>query len=261
VNFDNFVNWAKKSIRLRFEMRKSTKHQIDIQTLRPLPPGIPSLPKGWLSHYDATVLYTLSTMMPDQGALLEVGSWIGRSSCCIAYGVRDADGKKLRYDIIDYGITGADEWMSRFGSSIFLEAGAADLCEVVFKSGGTGAVLKQNLVDRDLARYVNLIILGDLADYSTNLEYDFVFCDATHGQDEIRKNIPAIDHLMKDDAILVCDDIASDDDANLVADLWGSDVHFLTMETGEYSKMGVFARGSYSAELFRVQTEFLVLNA
>jgi hypothetical protein len=224
-------------------MMKSVKLKIDTQHISPIPPDMIDLPKGWLSHFDAGVLYSISKILPDNGSILEIGSWIGRSSCSIAVGVRDSIHKNLRFDIIDYGITGDREWENRFGSSVFLQKDASQMCEVVFKYGGTGAVLKQNLVDRDLARFVRLLILGDFLDYSTDLKYDFIFCDATHGEEEIARNIPAIKKLMKEDSILVCDDIVSDHDADLVARLWGARCHYLTAETHEYSKMGIFIKG------------------
>ncbi len=222
------------------------KNRISSAKLKALPAGIPTLPSGWLSGYDAVVLYSATLEVGDGGSILEVGSWVGRSSCCIAYGVRDASPLQIRYDIVDYGITGSSEWEERFGTSFFTETNISELSRVIMHPGGTVALLKQNLVDRDLARHVRLIVLGDIRDLETTRRYDFVFCDATHGEAEIRKNIPLIATLMTPDAILICDDIVNDGDAAIVSEIWGAEAYHLTAETGEYSKMGVFTRGRFT---------------
>lgn len=198
-----------------------------------------------MSGYDATILYTLARRLPHESNLLEVGSWIGRSSCVLAYGIRDAAPFRLKYEIVDYGIAGSDEWKMRFGKSLFSEANAKDLASVVMFPGGTVALLKQNLVDRDLSKYVSLIILGDIADYKVAKKYDAIFCDATHGEEEIRKNVPLLAKLLKGDFILVCDDIIKAEEAKLVHELVGSESYYLTCDSDTYSKMAIFARGAH----------------
>jgi predicted O-methyltransferase YrrM len=223
------------------------KAQINGSCVLSLPLGIPALPGGWLSSFDASVLFTAARRMVPGSTILEVGSWIGRSSCAIAYGLQEGAGSSVRYDIIDYGIAGAEEWSSRFGSNIFHERDAEHFCEVVMFPGGTGALLKKNLVDRRLNKFVNLIVLGDVKNWNSMELYDFVFCDATHGPEEIKKNIPVLHKYLKDDYILICDDIVTTDDAELVAELTGATRYYLTSESESYCKMGIFTRGSYGA--------------
>ena len=219
--------------------------EIDLARVRPLPPGIPALPGGWLNAIEARILYTAVRQLEGKhsASVLEIGSWIGRSSCCLAYGVRDCEGTRPRYDIVDYGIAGDAEWQSRFGNSLFFHKDAGKLAEVVFFPGGTGALLKKHLVDRDLSKYVTLIILGDLIDYSVNTKYDFIFCDATHDELEIRKNIPIIKGLLKDNFLLVCDDIARKEEQELVSSLIESDQSYLSSDIDKTSKFGIFTRG------------------
>lgn len=220
-------------------------NRINLSGLRPLPNFPWALPQGWLNRLEATILYNAA--VETKGAsILEVGSWIGRSSCVIAAGVRDSGFSPTRYDIVDFGITGSNEWLSRFsGSSPFLHRDADKLCRVIYAPGGTGAVLKQNLVDRDLAQYVNLIILGDLADYMTSKKYSFVFCDCTHDMREIERNIPLIASLLESDAILICDDIINRDQAEAVVRLGKLETASLTNTIDRHSKFGIFGRGKF----------------
>lgn len=215
---------------------------IDIAKLQSMEQGLPPLPQGWLTGLEAKVLYTATRTVQEDAAILEIGSWAGRSSCCIAYGVRDS-GKKTRYDIVDYGIAGVDEWHERFGGNIFAYADPKQFIEVICVPGGTAAVLKQNLIDRGLAKYVSLIVLGDLADYETRTKYDFIFCDTTHGEEEIKRNIPRVSSLLKDDWILACDDIHTDVEIDLIGKLTGAEQVYMTKDVDQYAKIAVFTRG------------------
>lgn len=150
----------------------------------------------------------------------------------------------MRFDIVDYGIAGAAEWSARFGNSVFTQVEAEKMTEVIMFPGGTGARLKQNLVDRGLNALVSLIILGDVHHYETVRTYDLIFCDATHDEAEIRSNIPKMRSLAKSDAILICDDINKDKPAELVCELWGADTYYLTCESAQYGKMAIFTKGS-----------------
>ncbi len=223
------------------------KRFIEISSLQPVPFSLPPLPTGWLTGLDVAVLYNLCKIAGDNCHVLEIGSWIGRSSCVIAYGIRDFGLSGVSYDIIDYGITGAEEWMRRFNKVLYSETGVKDLAPVVLFPGGTGALLKQNLVDRDLAKYVNLIILGDVVGYKPKFAYDVIFCDATHGPDEIRKNIPIVRQLVDEtNFLVVCDDIITDSDALLAMDLLGADTYYLTSSIAEYTKVAIFGKGRYA---------------
>jgi len=49
---------------------------------------------GWLSKGEAKYLYSLASYGPGQGAIVEIGSWKGRSTICLARGSVDALGEK-----------------------------------------------------------------------------------------------------------------------------------------------------------------------
>jgi hypothetical protein len=205
--------------------------------------AIPPLPNGWLNGFDAAVLYTIARSLDHSDSILEVGSWIGRSSCVIAHALESVSDRKIRFDIVDFGIAGSREWEWRFGSSVYKEKDADSHLSVIMKAGGSGAVLKQNLIERDLARFVSLIVLGDIRDYESTRKYDFIFCDATHSPDEIRRNIPVISSRLSSEFILACDDIVNADDAEIIKSIVGADFFYLTNSSDQYSKLGVFIKG------------------
>jgi hypothetical protein len=227
------------------------KRTIDVGKVAPLPDGIPALPQGWINGLEARILYTAAqriARVDGESAILEVGSWVGRSSCALAYAVRDCEAVRPRFDIVDYGIAGDEEWKYRFGNSIFDHKSAAAFAEVIYFPGGTGALLKKNLVDRALNTYVTLIVLGDIVHYATTTRYDLVFCDATHGEDEIRKNVPLFKELLRDNFILICDDINTEKNLQLVEELVESEQSYLSIEVDQYSKFGIFMRGDMFRE-------------
>jgi hypothetical protein len=229
------------------------KRPIDVEKIAPMPYGIPALPQGWLGVLEARILYTAARRVArtdGEAAILEVGSWVGRSSCMLAYAVRDCETVRPRYDIVDYGIAGDEEWKHRFGTSIFGHKSAAAFAEVIYFPGGTGALLKKNLVERGLNTYVTLIVLGDIVHYATTTRYDLVFCDATHGEEEIRKNVPLLKDMLRENFIVICDDINTETELNLVEEIVGSEQCYLSNEVDKYTKFGIFMRG----EMFR---EFL----
>ncbi len=216
-------------------------YSINPTLLLDLPAGAPPLPPGWLSNYEARILYTLAAGMPDQSRILEIGSWVGRSSCCIAYGIRDSARRSIRYDIVDFGIAGIDEWEARFGSNLFHLQDARKIAEVVMFPGGTAGLLKKNLVDRGLSSIVTSIFLGDLENLESKGQYNFVFCDAVHDLNEIEKNIPIIKSLIDEkNFVLACDDVISHEVAIKISSMIDSKYYFISHEMDNYSKLAVF---------------------
>ena len=222
---------------------------IQVDLLKGLSEGTVPLPSGWLSGFEVAVLYTSVIALKANTAILEVGSWIGRSSCVLAYAVRDKCPTKVRFDIVDYGITGSDEWMQRFGSSVFEHSDAKALCEVVFAAGGTIAKLKQNLVDRGISQFVTQITLGDVADFASHVKYELIFCDATHDESEIRKNIPILASHLSSDFILICDDIHTEEHCKLISDLVGAEQGYMCNKSDVYCDFALLTKGRYNGFL------------
>ena len=221
---------------------------LDVAKLRPFPEGCPPLPDGWLNGLDAAVLYNCALRVA--GPILEVGSWVGRSTCCIAYGLRDRpsgpDANSVGFDVVDFGIAGIDEWELRFRSNVFTHPSARELVNVICFPGGSAALLKCNLISRSLSKYVRGIFLGDLKDFASRSRYEFVFCDASHDMDEINRNLPLIAELLNSkDFILVCDDIIDEATALHVMRIVGAEEGSLSCTADRYSKLLVCTRGKY----------------
>ena len=123
--------------------------------------------------------------------------------------------------------------------------------KVLFAHGGAIGTLKQNLVDRDLARYVNHLIFGDVMTYDTAARYQVLFCDVTHNEREIRRHMPKVMGLLDpQDWLLLCDDMEDDERIAMVLEYAeDADVAMPLRPHDPASKVMVLAKGSYSRVL------------
>lgn len=221
---------------------------LNTSSLEALPFAMESLPAGWLAKLEGQILYSAAKRLAADG-ILEIGSWVGRSSCAIAHGVRDSQAANTRFDIVDYGIAGVREWQRRFGllqpnhkdTPVFLAA--------ISSPGGIGGLLKQNLVNRELEQFVDLIVLGDILKYETRLRYGFVFCDATHGLKETQQNIPIVRPFLREEFVLICDDVIDREHLGLIAEIVQADACYITHDVDPHTKFGIFTAGRF-AEMF-----------
>lgn len=55
---------------------------------------------GWLSHNEATALFLLATIAPRGATIVEIGSWKGKSTYCLASGA-SKDGRVIAIDPFD----------------------------------------------------------------------------------------------------------------------------------------------------------------
>lgn len=211
-----------------------------------------TMPDGWMLPSEVEMLYRLGKT---GRSIIEVGSWIGRSTCAIATGIKDsgAPGKPpKRFDVLDYGITGAADWSRRFGS-VYLESDPK--FKVIENHGGVGGTLMQNLADRDLLKYVDLVILGDLKFYSTTQRYDAAFLDCLHSDEEIEANMPLIRPLLKREFVFLSDDMHDDGPAAKVAAHLGVDQWWLSRPRYPYTKLGLFWTPGMAANARRIVDE------
>lgn len=118
--------------------------------------------------------------------------------------------------MIDFGITSAAEWTERFNERFKLDKDQGRVAEAVYHPGGTIAVLIKNLKDNGLLKQVTNIIRGDFLECPIERSYGMIFCDATHDEAEIARHLPKIARLAAPGAILVFDDIATEDSARQV---------------------------------------------
>lgn len=186
-----------------------------LDRLDPLPSLPYRYPEGWMSAIELRLLYSLARR--HAGPVLEIGSWIGRSSSAIAAGLRDGGRNPAPiYDIVDFGPASAAEWEQRFGQKLNLEMGNGHVAAAVFHPGGPIAVLIDNLRRNGLLGHVTSIIRGDLLELALARRYRLIFCDAVHGPAEAARTMPKLAELVAEDAILVFDDVVTEDFADTI---------------------------------------------
>lgn len=164
----------------------------------------PSLPEGWLSKYQAEELYRIGR--EHSGPFLEIGSWIGRSTCCIALGIRDS-GKIKRFVSVDLGIESEAEWQSFFGTPLEKKPNKELYLPHITRPGGSIESLKENLRNRKLDHLVE-VRKGDFREMDWAEErFETIFCDVSHNPREVAANLPKIGNLLQPGGTLVADDI------------------------------------------------------
>lgn len=68
--------------------------------------------EGWLTFLEGEILYNFAKMIPKSQCIVEIGSWKGRSTICLGYGVNDGN-KPLVYAIDPH--SGSSEHIEMFG--------------------------------------------------------------------------------------------------------------------------------------------------
>lgn len=186
-----------------------------LDRLDPLPALPHRYPDGWMRPIELRILYTLARRTA--GPVLEVGSWIGRSSSAIAAGLRDGERQPAPvFDIVDFGPCSAAEWQERFGQPLRLDMAGGSVASAVFHPGGSIAVLIDNLRRNDLLGQVASIVRGDLIEAPLGRRYGMIFCDAVHGATEAARTMPRIVELAADEALLIFDDVTTEAYADVI---------------------------------------------
>jgi LPS sulfotransferase NodH len=207
-----------------------------LDRLDPLPALPHRYPDGWMRPIELRILYTLARRTA--GPVLEVGSWIGRSSSAIAAGLRDG-GRHPRpvYDIVDFGPCSAAEWQERFGQKLSVEMGGGHVAAAVLHPGGSIAVLIENLRRNALLGQVTSITRGDILETPLGRRYGMIFCDAVHGEAEAKRTMPAIAALAADRALLVFDDVTTEAFADVICGYLKPVRRFLLSGKDTYGKL------------------------
>jgi len=215
-------------------------------TQRPF--ALTDLPDGWLFDLETSILYNAA--LAARGAVIEVGAWIGRSSCCLAAGIRDNSMQGILYDIFDFGLASIEEWKERFNEDPLVHASRDTYLPVIFHPGGSLALLKKNIVDRQLGGHVNMLHFGDFKTSAVSRIYEVGFCDASHDEAEIELNVPSLMKMMRQDSFLLCfDDVWSENQAKVLADIVKPDIlirtHTEELDAWSY-KFTICAKGDYA---------------
>jgi predicted O-methyltransferase YrrM len=58
-----------------------------------------TLPDGWMSENECRFLYDRASKVPSWGIILEIGAYLGRSTCCLAAGAKVSGGRVYSIDL------------------------------------------------------------------------------------------------------------------------------------------------------------------
>ena len=180
-------------------MANMAKIEVDPATLAEpyLERGLPALttgfPNGWMSATDLKVLYNCAYRT--KGPILEVGPWLGRSTSSITAAMRDREETGVAPDVFNH--TNAD-------------------------------VVAKNLKDNGLLPYVTNVIRGNFLDCPIQRKYKMIFCDATHDDQEVHDNVPALAKVAAKGCTYVFDDVVSQQRVDLIMEYIKPKRHFMT---------------------------------
>lgn len=202
------------------------------------PFSVDTLPYGWLSHTESMVLYNMALV--SKGPILEIGSFIGRSTCTIAAGVRDNPLRPI-YDVFDLGLP----WTFPETDT----AVPADVRELARQVGGVPHLLMDGIARRGLSPFINSLMFCDFKNVANARIYSAAFCDACHSKAEIDANVPSMMNLIdKESYLIVFDDLWSMEACDYVSRMIAADKSVCLggqADNGK-SKISIMARGAYS---------------
>ena len=170
------------------------------------------LPEGWMWDWAGRLLYILA--LKSNGPVLEIGSLAGRSTCCLALGVRDSNLPRP-FITTDLHFASTEQFLNYYRAIHGPQVQIPSLQAKLINEGGTRSHLVQNLERLGLSNFVT-ILTGDFVEVAPCHRYSLVFCDASHDDAEIRRNMPGIESLTGSGSIIICDDIQSQASAVLV---------------------------------------------
>jgi hypothetical protein len=227
------------------EAYKTSFSRFDAGVLQPVPFAIESLPFGWLSPFEASILYNLALMT--EGPIVEIGSWVGRSTCALAAGVQ-ANPRRPIFDVFDLGIVGVDDFKAALRADPRPKQPPESMAAIEHP-GGVPAVLVQNLAERGLYRAIHMLAFCDFKTSSVSRLYSTAFCDACHFKWEMDLNIPPLMKMMDpDNYLIVFDDVYSLEACDYVAQMIGAEkaVCLFGEPSDPHCKVSLMARGSYA---------------
>jgi predicted O-methyltransferase YrrM len=127
-----------------------------------------SLIGGWLTKTEGEYLYSIGKSIPETGKVVEIGSWKGRSTICLALGAKA--GKKPKLYAIDPH-TGSSEHKKKFGKV------------------NTYQQFRDNLKDAKVADRVIIIkATSQAASSKIKTQVDFVLVDGAHEYSHVRQD-------------------------------------------------------------------------
>lgn len=124
---------------------------------------------GWLTNKEATVLYNLAKNCPQNKAIVEIGSWKGRSTVCLASG--SSKGNKAKIYAIDPH-TGSNEHKRKLGEVWTFDE------------------FKENIKIAGLTEYVTpLVKTSEEASKTFDKEIGVLFIDGDHSFEAVKQDL------------------------------------------------------------------------
>ena len=170
---------------------------------------------GWLSPREKQLLYSFGRWL--KGPFFEVGPWVGKSTCCIASGIRDS-GERKRFVSAELNPSLANFRPVESGIGFFYPAdsttnmGTCTLREfedeirpVITRPGRVIGELKRNLSRFQLADLVD-VREGSFAEVEDN-GFRFLFVDSMHTPEEIERNAPYLKRHLRPGVVMACHDL------------------------------------------------------
>ena len=177
--------------------------------------------EGFLHHKEQQLLYAIAKTT--KGPILEIGPWLGLSTACIAYGIKDSGMNKEFVTVeLNQGVknfkpveNGKIGFFYPINSKKPLGVCSVEVYEkqkkpILLKPRRAINALKQNLSKLGLLKFVT-IKEGDFRVVAPKKKYKFIFCDALHTKAEIDQNAPALKKLLSSESLFVCHDINDED--------------------------------------------------
>lgn len=148
---------------------------------------------GWLTDNEARCLYDVARKT--RGNLLEVGTFLGRSTSVLCEGIRDAGqvGRKfVSYDLSCSSLGEFKTIVNAIGQEDFFVP--ALLSDLWARGANSTDEARKYLEEHELLQYVELR-KGDFR--ADNATYDTMFLDVMHGPEEMSANLPHVYRLSR----------------------------------------------------------------
>jgi predicted O-methyltransferase YrrM len=179
---------------------------------------------GWTSLDKLYYLAVVARFLPRNSTIVELGTWVGRSTYVLANNRRDSSVKLKCYD-----------FLPKKGGTLLSEIMAENPFEGKFRKTDRYGL---KLFKRHVGEHENMeIYTGDLDEQILDIEEDSVdalFADAGHTYEDTKKYLDTMHSRMKKGGIIVVDDYNNHDfpDASRAVDEYAEE-NGLTLNTGE----------------------------
>jgi hypothetical protein len=170
---------------------------------------------SWITLLERQYMYAFGRWHP--GPFLEIGPWVGMSTCHLARGIKDSGAAK-RFVTIDLNPSVANFRPTSTGIGFFYpcdsteDMGSCSLREyeeevlpVISSPDGVLGTLRRNLKRHRLDHLVD--VREGQFETITERDFRFVFIDAMHSPNEIRRNATKLQPFLRPGSILWCHDL------------------------------------------------------